>query len=116
MFVLGNTLAGQARGWLRIPCCHLLPTTPARPASALATHAGTPSPAQVLGNAAVSRGFSYFLAQLCGRPPTFFNVGSSSVNPVAFGINVVIALLVATGVRESAFFITGVLASPADVV
>ena len=62
---------------------------------------------QVLGNAAVSRGFSYFLAQLCGRPPTFFNVGSSSVNPVAFGINVVITLLVATGVRESAFFITG---------
>ncbi|PRW44539.1 cationic amino acid transporter isoform B [Chlorella sorokiniana] len=78
MFVLGNTLAAQA--------------------SALCS---------VLGNAAVSRGFSYFLAQLCGRPPTFFNVGSTSVNPVAFGINVVITCLVATGVRESAFFITG---------
>lgn len=71
---------------------------------------------QVLGNAAVSRGFSYFLAQLCGRPATFFNVGSSSVNPVAFGINVLITLLVATGVRESAFFITGAVGGAAALL
>ena len=64
-------------------------------------------PVQVTTNAAVSRAFSTFLAQLCGQPAAFFNVGSSSVDPVAFGTNVVITLLVATGVRESAFFITG---------
>jgi len=64
-------------------------------------------PVQVTTNAAGSPAFSTFLAQLCGQPAAFFNVGSSSVNPVAFGINVVITLLVATGVRESAFFITG---------
>ncbi|PRW44547.1 cationic amino acid transporter 1 isoform B [Chlorella sorokiniana] len=47
--------------------------------------------------------------QLCGQPANFFNVGSSSVNPVAFGTNIVVTLLVATGVRESALFITGVV-------
>ena len=63
--------------------------------------------AQVTTNAAVARAFSTFLAQLCGQPAGFFSLGSSSVDPVAFGTNVVVTLLVATGVRESALFITG---------
>ena len=70
---------------------------------------------QVLASAAVARSFSAFLAQLAGQPPDFFLVGGGGwdIDCMAFGIALLITLLVATGVRESALAITGVPAAPA---
>jgi hypothetical protein len=70
---------------------------------------------QVLASAAVARSFSAFLAQLAGQPPDFFLVGGGGwdIDCMAFGIALLVTLLVASGVRESALAITGVAAVPA---
>jgi APA family basic amino acid/polyamine antiporter len=69
---------------------------------------------QVLASAAVARSFSAFLAQLAGQPPDFFLVGGGgwNIDCMAFGIALLVTLLVASGVRESALAITGVAAVP----
>ena len=55
----------------------------------------------------IARGFSLYLARIFNLPDDYFLISGSPVDFMAFGIVLLLTAVLAYGVRESAFIISG---------